>query len=97
MLFLTNRVLKQSSLSRVGRSVDFDLRDTSALASFFCCEREGPEKYVEIGSARVPAAAEGIGCRTDLDLHPRVQQPTGGAVFPRVEQLQRLFDEQLRG
>jgi esterase/lipase superfamily enzyme len=97
MLFLTNRVLKQNSLSRVGRSVDFDLRDTSPQASFFCCEREGPEKYVEIGSAGfLQRLKESAAEQILIFIHGFNNQPEE-TVFPRVAQLQRLFDDQAPG
>jgi len=50
MLFITNRALDQSHLSRTGRPITFDLRDISALPSLFYCRRNAPGDYTEIGS-----------------------------------------------
>ena len=97
MLFLTNRVLKQSSLTRVGRSVDFDLRDTSALASFFCCERQEAGEYVEIGSGKfLQQLKESSAEQILIYIHGFNNQPED-AVFPRAQQLQQLFAQHAPG
>ncbi len=93
MLFLTNRVLKQSNLSRVGRSVDFDLRDTNALQSLFFCERQGPEAYAEIGSGGfLQRLKDSPAEQVLVFIHGFNNQPEDAA-FQRAEKLQQLFDQ----
>lgn len=92
MLFITNRVLRQSSLTRQGRSVDFELRDSNALQSLFFCERQGAGRYVELGSGDFLQRLRDSAAREILVfIHGFNNQPENAA-FPRAEQLQRLFD-----
>jgi len=50
MLFMTNRLPRQSIHTRVGRNFDFDLRQNAPSNSVFFCSRAGEGDYEEIGS-----------------------------------------------
>ena len=92
MLFITNRVLKQSHRSRAGREVRFDLADNSALPSLFFCRRNGRDDYTEILSGpffeelRASPAEQIL-----LYLHGFNEWPEDN-IFQKAEALQRGFD-----
>jgi esterase/lipase superfamily enzyme len=97
MLFVTNRALKQSSLSRSGRPVDFELRDTNALQSLFFCERKEMGKYFEVGSEKFLERLRESPAREMLVfIHGFNNQPEKLA-FQRAERLQALFDARQPG
>ena len=92
MLFLTNRVLTQNNQTRLGRRVDFELRDTNALQSLFFCERQGPGEYSEIGSAAfLQRLKDSPAEQILIFIHGFNNQPEDAA-FQRAERLQELFD-----
>jgi len=97
MLFLTNRVLNKNNETRVGRSVEFDLRDTNALQSIFFCEREGEGSYVEIGSqAFMERLKESKAEQILIFIHGFNNQPES-AIFPRAARLRSLFHAKAPG
>lgn len=49
MLFITNRLPRQSIRTRLNRNFDFDLSNNAASNSVFFCERLGLEVYEELG------------------------------------------------
>ncbi|MBB3189906.1 alpha/beta hydrolase [Halomonas cerina] len=49
MLFITNRLPRQSIRTRLNRNFDFDLANNAASNSVFFCERLGLEVYEELG------------------------------------------------
>ena len=93
MLFITNRVLRQSHRSRAGRKVSFDYGDNTALPSLFFCRRNGQDDYTEILSApffeelRQSPAGQVL-----LYLHGFNSLPEE-TIFPRAAKLQERFDE----
>lgn len=50
MLFITNRMPKQSARSRAGRRIDFDYKNTDVSKWLYFCERHGVDEYQEIMS-----------------------------------------------
>jgi esterase/lipase superfamily enzyme len=97
MLFLTNRMLTQNNQTRLGRRVDFELRDTNALQSLFFCERRGAEEYSEIGSAGFMQRLKDSPAEQILVfIHGFNNQPEDAA-FQRAEKLQQLFTQEAPG
>ena len=91
MLFLTNRVLNKNNETRIGRSVEFDLRDTNALQSIFFCERERAGSYIEIGSeAFLQRLKDSQAEQILVYIHGFNSQPET-SVFPRAEKLQKFI------
>ncbi|NQT40850.1 MAG: alpha/beta hydrolase [Planctomycetes bacterium] len=52
MLFVTNRIPRQSFRTRINRKFDFDLNNNAASNSVFFCERTGSEAHIEIGGVQ---------------------------------------------
>jgi esterase/lipase superfamily enzyme len=95
MLFLTNRVLKQNNQTRLGRTIDFDLRDTNALQSLFCCERtieDDSVVYTEIGSEAFLQRLKDSPAEQILAFIHGFDNLPENAVFQRATELQELFD-----
>jgi esterase/lipase superfamily enzyme len=93
MLFITNRVLRQSHRSRAGRNVSFDYADNTALPSLFFCRRNGQDDYTEVLS--VPFFEELRQSPAEqilLFLHGFNSLPED-AIFQRATKLQERFDE----
>jgi esterase/lipase superfamily enzyme len=51
MLFVTNRRVEGSRRSQAGRAIRFALDDDEPGASLYFCQREGPERYLELTAA----------------------------------------------
>ncbi len=52
MLFITNRMPKQSSRTKLNRSISFPERKNEVGQSVYYCERKKKDKYVEMGSKK---------------------------------------------
>ncbi|MEM7031425.1 MAG: alpha/beta hydrolase [Chloroflexota bacterium] len=93
MLFITNRTLKQSKRTRIGRNIDFDLKDNLAGQSVFFCQRDGKEEYTEIGNqAFFKALREGPHKQILLYIHGYSNLPETH-IFPTAAALQSMFDK----
>ena len=94
MLFITNRVLLESSHSESGRKISFDLNDNQALQSVFFCERHGENDYEELGSLSFFETLKTTSAKQILIyIHGFNNMPEGeGEIFSNAEKLQRLFD-----
>jgi esterase/lipase superfamily enzyme len=92
MLFITNRVLQQGSVTVPGRDVSFDLDNNQAQQGVFFCERLSKNKYVELGSGAFLDRLKGSSYRQILlFLHGYSNLPEPH-IFPRAETLQSLCD-----
>lgn len=91
MLFVTNRVPKQSIRTRTGRRFDFDLDNNAASNSIFFCERNKQGEAHEIGSTRFLQALKASKYRQLLVyIHGFSNLPE--SVFSAVEEFQALCD-----
>jgi esterase/lipase superfamily enzyme len=92
MLFITNRVIKESIKSDVGRRITFDIDNNNAGQSVFFCERESANTYKELGSQDFFAKMRDSEAEQILlYIHGYSNLPEEH-VFPRSEMLQTLFD-----
>ena len=92
MLFITNRMLKQSHRSRRNRKVTFDLDNNEASQSVFFCRRDGPDDYTEIGgTAFLDDLRGGSAEQLLIYIHGFNTLPEPDT-FPRAARLQQLFD-----
>jgi esterase/lipase superfamily enzyme len=92
VLFITNRVLKQSALSRAGRSITFDLADNQALTSLFYCERNGPNDYTEIMSDAFLERLQQAPVKNLLIFIHGFNNLPEFSIFQRAQRLQEMFD-----
>ena len=94
MLFITNRNLKQSKRTRIGRNVVIDLNDNEASQSVYFCERENTEAYTEIGNKNFfKALKESKYQQILMYIHGFSNLPETH-IFPTAHALQTLFDQQ---
>ncbi len=92
MLFITNRMLKQSHRSRRNRKVTFDLDNNEASQSVFFCRRDGPDDYTEIGGTAFLEDLRGAGAEQLLIYIHGFNNLPEPDTFPRAARLQQLFD-----
>ncbi len=92
MLFITNRFPKQNIRTRVGRNFTFDLKNNAPSNSMFFCERNGPEKHTELGSAAFLAELKDCGYRQILlYVHGFSNLPED--VFKAAGEMQKLCNK----
>lgn len=92
MLFITNRSPKGSIRTKVGRTYKFDLNQNAPSNSIYCCERLGEDNYIEIGSNKLMSELKDCEAKQILlYIHGFSNLPEPD-IFPRVEELQALFD-----
>lgn len=97
MLFLTNRAVQEGLQSEVGRKITFDLNHNSPGNSVYYCNRDSRDNYREIGSKDFLTQLKNSNYREILlYIHGFSNLPEPN-VFPRVEGLQKLFDETSKG
>jgi esterase/lipase superfamily enzyme len=97
MLFITNRTIRQSKRSRVGRKISFYLADNSAGQSVYFCQREGPDSYTEVGNENFFNALKESSYKQVLFyLHGYTSFPEPH-IFPVATALQNLFDQKEAG
>jgi esterase/lipase superfamily enzyme len=99
MLFVTNRALQEglTPATPLPRSVRFDLANTQAEQSVYFCRRTSADAYQEIGSVAFLDALKTSPNREILFYFHGYNNLPEPAVFPRAEELQRLFDRTLPG
>ena len=96
MLSITNREFNETIRTPDGaelpRSVSFDLDKNAPANSVFYCERLGDSDYREVGSANfLQKLKESDAKQLLIFIHGFSNLPEPD-IFPRAEQLQRLFD-----
>jgi esterase/lipase superfamily enzyme len=91
MLFITNRMLRQSLRSRAGRAISFQREDVTPLAHVFFAERHGEGDYREVGSQAFFDALRASGCRQVLFFFHGFSVPPEAA-FRSGHELQQLCD-----
>jgi len=103
MLFITNRVFKEGPTPMAGgtpvvpRSVNFNLSNNQAEQSVYFCRRNAKDNYAEIGGQLFLTELKNSKAQEIcLYLHGYSNLPEP-AIFPRVEELQRLFDQKAPG
>jgi esterase/lipase superfamily enzyme len=91
MLFITNRAIRQSRRSRIGRGISFAKVNVAEQSVFFC-RREGKEEYTEVGSKNFfKELKESDYKQILIYIHGYSNLPEEN-VFPTVNALQALFD-----
>jgi len=93
MLFVTNREPRGSIRTRKGRAYRFDLNKNAPSNSIYCCERMGEDKYIEIGSKTLMSRLRDCNAQQLLFFIHGFSNLPEPDIFPRVETLQKLFDE----
>jgi esterase/lipase superfamily enzyme len=98
MLFITNRAFNEgqtpmnNGAPQVPRAVSFDLSNNQAEQSVYFCHRNNKNNYTEIGSQAFLTELKNSNAKEILlYLHGYSNLPEP-AIFPRTEELQRLFD-----
>ena len=92
MLFITNRLPKQSIRTRIGRKFDFDLDNNAASNSVFFCERLNENNYQEIGNIDFLTRLKESKCRQILIyIHGFSNLPE--SVFSAVNEFQSLCEK----
>ncbi len=98
MLFITNRAFQEGITPNVGkelqlpRSVNFNLSNNQAEQSIYFCRRDSSVKYTEIGSQAFLNQLKTSDAKEILFYIHGYSNLPEPAIFPRVEELQRLFD-----
>lgn len=99
MLFITNRSLNEGLTPDSGtlpRTISFNLYNNEAGQSVYFCRRTGPNAYQEIGSRTFFNELKGSTAQHLLFyLHGYNSMPEE-AIFPRMQELQRLCDRKAR-
>ena len=93
MLFVTNREPKGSIRTKRGRSYKFDLNKNAPSNSIYCCERLGADNYIEIGSGNLMSRLRDCDAKQLLFFIHGFSNLPEPDIFPRVELLQKLFDD----
>ena len=93
MLFITNREPQGSIRSRNGRKYRFDLNKNAPSNSIYCCERLAKDDYVEIGSGSLMSKLKDCNAKQLLFFIHGFSNLPEPDIFPRVEILQKLFDD----
>ncbi len=99
MLFVTNRVFKEGLTPALNggyalpRTVNFDLGNNHAEQSVYFCRRNAAGDYQEIGSVACLSELKNSNYREILFYFHGYNSLPEPAIFPRAEELQRLFDQ----
>ncbi len=103
MLFITNRVFKEGQTPMINnqpnlpRSVSFDLSNNQPEQAVYFCRRQNKDNYSEIGGQVFLTELKNSNAQEILlYIHGYSNLPEP-AIFPRVEELQRLFDQKKPG
>ncbi len=97
MLFVTNRMPREGVQSEVGRSISFDLQDTSVSQNLFFCERLRRNSYTEIGNRAFFARLKAPENPEQILLYIHGFNNTGEQeIFPRARLLQNLINGRRR-
>jgi esterase/lipase superfamily enzyme len=103
MLFITNRVLVEGmtpmieNAPQLPRTVSFDLANNQAEQSVYLCDRKGTDDYTEIGNQAFFTQLKNSGVKEILLFVHGYSNLPEPAIFPRVEKLQRLFEQKSPG
>ncbi len=96
MLFITNRVPKQSQKTRNGRAFDFDLDNNSSCNSVYFCEHHADGSNTEVGSLEFLKRLKAVNVRQILVyIHGFSNLPDD--VFKAVNEFQGLCDISAHG
>lgn len=93
MLFITNRAIRQSKRSRVGRKISFNLNDNAAQQSVYFCRREEKDTYTEIMHENFFNALRESPYKQILFFIHGYSNLPEEAIFPTTQALQQLFDQ----
>ncbi|MGB5769264.1 MAG: alpha/beta hydrolase [Crocosphaera sp.] len=96
MLFITNRVFKEGPTplpieSMLPRSVSFDLNNNQPEQEVYFCRRNNKDDYTEIGGRAFFTELKNSQAKEILIYIHGYSNLPEPAIFPRVEELQRLF------
>jgi len=93
MLFITNRSIQQGLKLKVGRRIDFDLKNNMACQSIYFCLREDKHRYMEVGGFNFMSELKRLPVEQILIyIHGFSNMPEED-IFPRSLALQKLFDD----
>jgi esterase/lipase superfamily enzyme len=92
MLFITNRSPLGSIRTRRNRAFKFDLNKNSPSNSIYCCERQGKDNYIEIGSTDLMSRLKNSKAEQILLFIHGFSNLPEPDIFPRVTKLQEYFD-----
>ncbi len=93
MLFITNREPKGTIRTKKGRKFEFDLNKNSPSNSVFFCKRNNENDYTEIGSNDFMGQLKASNAKQLLIFIHGFSNLPEPHIFPRVEKLQKMFDE----
>ncbi len=99
MLFITNRVLKEgqtptrNGASVLPRSVSFNFSNNQAEQAVYFCRRNSKDSYTEIGSPALLTELKNANTREILLYIHGFSNLPEPAIFPKAQELQRLFDQ----
>lgn len=104
MLFVTNRVLKEGPTPvnpdrsfALPRSISFALSNNQAEQSVYFCRRNAQNDYVEIGSQAFFSELKAANVQQILLFLHGFNSLPEPSVFPKVEELQALFEQKEAG
>jgi esterase/lipase superfamily enzyme len=98
MLFITNRVMKegptpmQNGKPVIPRAVNFNLNNNQAEQSVYFCRRNKKDYYTEIGGDAFLTELKNSNAKELLLYVHGYSNLPEPAIFPRAEELQRLFN-----
>lgn len=93
MLFITNRSIQQGLKLKIGRRIDFDMKNNMACQSVYFCLREEKQRYIEVGGFNFMSELKRLSAEQILIyIHGYSNLPEED-IFPRSLALQNLFDE----
>ncbi len=93
MLFITNRMPRQSNRSRHNRPISFPVENNDVSQSVYYCRRAAPHQYTEIGSdVFMQSVKDSPAAQVLFFIHGFSNLPEPH-IFPRTERLQSLFDD----
>lgn len=93
MLFITNRTIRENAKSEAGRTITFDLDNTTAGQSLYFCERTAPGKYTELTSVPFFQSLRDSEVEQILIFIHGFNNLPENAIFQRAEKLQQLLDK----
>ena len=92
MLFITNRIPRQSLRTRIGRNWSFNLDVNAPAKSVFYCRRNREDNYTEIGSRAFFGELKESNYKQILFLIHGFSNLPEPKIFSTVQELQELFD-----
>ncbi len=96
MLFVTNRIPKESPESKEGRSISFSLQNTAASQDVYFCERKDDGQYIEVMNTTFFKELKSLPKETQILLYIHGFNNTGEReVFPNAKALQEIMNSEL--